>query len=245
MMELVKEDLGYKDLAQKAKELDIPYVGVKKDVLLTQVNEKIEKINSGEIEAPEVSEVAAPVVNETQTEETSEQDGTNESTETPKVTAPRKPREKKERPVRVKAKKWFEEEGAFPYQAGDVVEIVSGKDLIGRKLQVIEPSAKKDMVKGRLVHPVTGGLQGTVIAIAFDRIQLLESAASIAEQEPTEVNDNQDGVNEEVTNEAQDQEQTEVSEVLETEESIIAGSEEVVDIPEQEEVQDQEENKAE
>lgn len=223
-MELLVEGAEYKDIAQTAKALGIPHVGVKKDLLFSLVNEKIAKVNKGEVsvELPEPKAVVeeTPEVNEDQT--------TNEETVTsPAETKARKTADKqKERTVRQAAKKWFEEEGANPYSAGDVVLITNGKDLENRKLQVIEPSAKKDMVKGKLIHPVTGGLQNTVIAIAFDRIELVQSGDSIAQDEPQEVKDN-------------------VEEVVTTPESvenITEGSEEEVTIP-QLEVEEEKEAK--
>jgi len=222
VMELLPTNAEYRDIAAKAKELGLSYVGVKKDALLEEVNAMIAKINNGEAEVPaaEASEI---------NEENEENE--NEGTETPETGTPSPAQaaakkaagKQKERTVRQAAKKWFEEPGANPYNEGDVVEIIGGKYLIGRKLQVLEPSAKKDMVKGKLIHPVTGGLQNTVIAIAFERIQLVESANEIAADEPKAVEDNQEGVetpvNEEITAEAEETIEVPEMEVEENEEA--------------------------
>ena len=91
------------------------------------------------------------------------------------------------------------------------------------------------MVKGRLIHPVTGQLQKTVIAIAFERIQLEKSADEAANEVEETVQTTQNEVK---------TSQTEKQEVLvNEEESITAGSEEEVDIPEMN-VEEAEENKA-
>lgn len=196
-MELLVEGTEYRDMCKKAKELGIPYSGVKKDVLFTTINTQIDKINKGEIDVPEVEVETVPV----QEGETS----TNEGTPTTATQGARR-----ERTVRQAAKKWFEEEGAFPYNEGDVVIIVGGKDLKDRKLQITGPSAKKDMVKGQLIHPITGGLQNTTIAIAFDRLELDATAGEIDSDEPTAAQDNTEAeaaseVNENITEDAQEE----------------------------------------
>jgi len=87
--------------------------------------------------------------------------------ETPEV--PAAPAEKP------KAKKWFEEEGAFPYNEGDVVQIIAGKDLHLRKAVVVGPSAKKGALKAQLIHPVKNEPQKTQCSFDFDRLLLIES----------------------------------------------------------------------
>ena len=184
-MEKLPMDAEYREIVAKAKELGIPYIGVKKDEILKLVNEKIEQINSGETATVENIQTEE-VVNETANEEvvspaenneevTTVEENTQEQQEpvSPAKAAAQKSAEKqRQKRERQPSKKWYEEPGAFPYKKGDIVKIIGGKDLIGRLLYVLEPSAKKDMVKGRLIHPVTGQLQKTVIAIAFERIQL-------------------------------------------------------------------------
>lgn len=228
-MELLVEGAEYKDIAQTAKTLGIPHVGVKKNVLFDLVNAKIAKVNNGEVSV----ELPEPKAAVEETPEVTEGQTTNEEVTEGTVVSPAEAKarksagKQKERAVRQAAKKWFEEEGANPYSEGDVVLITGGKDLQGRKLQVIEPSAKKDMVKGKLIHPVTGGLQNTVIAISFDRIELVQSGDSIAQDEPQEVENNI----EEVT-------------TPESVENITEGSEEEVTIPQLEVEENEEEKEA-
>lgn len=181
-MELFAENTDYRDVVAKAKELGINHSFVKKPVLIQQVNEMITKINNGEAEVP-VTEQAVPVVNEVveslevtlpEAEQTNEEtevlvDQEQTEVETPEV-------EQSTSTEKTKSKKWYEEEGTFPYQDGDVVEIVSGKDLIGRKVMVKQPSTKKHALKGYLIHPVTGNLQKTFISIDFDRVVLHQKA---------------------------------------------------------------------
>ncbi|AEO93853.1 gp608 [Bacillus phage G] len=156
-MELLPKDAGYRDIAEKAKGLNIPYVGVPKDTLLEKVNQMITKINNGEAEMPVVEEYQDEVEENT----TNETSGNGENQPRRRVTV-------------AKAQKWFEEEGAFIFKEGDVVEIVSGKDLIGRKVQVKQPSTKKNAFKGYLIHPTTGELQKTFLSVDFDRVELRE-----------------------------------------------------------------------
>lgn len=77
--------------------------------------------------------------------------------------------------VKPKAKKWFEEENAFPYQEGDTVQIVGGKDLLLRLALVVKPSAKKNAVKAQLIHPITGEPQRTQCSFDFERLLLIKS----------------------------------------------------------------------
>lgn len=67
--------------------------------------------------------------------------------------------------------KWHEVEGAFPYKAGDRIEIVGGEILIGRKAEVVKPSAKKDALKCILINDRTGQLQKCTITMDFAKIQ--------------------------------------------------------------------------
>lgn len=136
-----------RDLAKTARALGIPYVGLKAPELLPLVNDKIEKINSGEIENPKQVKV----------KKTINEDG-----------------EEVEVMTRQKSPKWYEEEGAFPYKEGDVFQIVSGPILIGRKASVVMPSAKKNALKGRLINPSTGELQKTQVNFKFSNIKLIE-----------------------------------------------------------------------
>lgn len=195
-MELFAEDADYRDVVAKAKELGINHSFIKKPVLIQQVNEMIAKINDGEVEVP-VAEQSAPVVNEVveslevtlpeaeQTNEETEVLANEEQTEveTPEVEQSAEQVEQPTSEGKTKSKKWYEEEDAFPYQDGDVVEIVSGKDLIGRKVMVKQPSTKKNALKGYLIHPVTGNLQKTFISVDFDRIELHQKAGQPVDQE--------------------------------------------------------------
>ncbi|AEO93895.1 gp652 [Bacillus phage G] len=258
-MELLPESAGYRDAAKIAKELGIAYVGVSKGDLITKVNEKIEKINNGEIEVPVIEETADPVDSKDTTNE--ETVAKPAGTESPAQQAAQTARAKREKAPKVEVKKWYEEEGANPYEPGDVVKIIGGKDLIGRLLKTIEPSTKKDMIKGKLIHPVTGKLQNTVISIAFERLELhqkaaeaeaaekakveAEAAATNVEQ-ATEAPVNQQAQVEEVKNEevtqTEDQEVKEVNENPENQENkeeITAGAEEEITVKQEDEQQNE------
>jgi len=187
-MELLAKGTEYRDIAAKAKELGLNYVGVKKDALLDQVNEMIAKINNGEATLPEI---------EVPTAEDQDESGEIETNEDGTTTAPRAKRERTQAAPRVKAKKWFEEEGAFTFAEGDIVQIESGKDLIGRKVEVVQPSAKKNAFKGYLLHPVTGERQKTFLSVDFDRVVLVQKAGQTAEVEApaeTEVTEEQQAI---------------------------------------------------
>ena len=240
-MKKLPMDAEYRDIVTKAKELGINYIGVKKDELLKMINEKIDQINSSEAIVAENTQteevfneaINEEVVNPENNEEATTAEETVEEQQEPvspaKAAAQKSAEKQKQKRERQLSKKWYEEPGAFPYKKGDIVKIIGGKDLIGRLLYVLEPSAKKDMMKGRLIHPVTGQLQKTVIAIAFERIQLEKST-------------------DEATNEVEETVETPQAEKQEVsvneEESIIAGSEEEVDIPEMNTEEETEEDKA-
>ena len=169
-MELFPEDAEYRDLAQAAKQLNIPYVGVNKVELREKLNAMINKINNGEAEVPETE---STYVDEVEEGEVQGQVGNEGDNSTPR---------RRQSTGRVKGPKWYEEDGAFPYAEGDIVEIVSGKDLIGRKVMVKQPSAKKNALKGHLIHPTTGELQKTFLSVDFDRVELREKAGQPVDQ---------------------------------------------------------------
>lgn len=178
-MELFAADADYRELVTKAKELGIRYVQVKKDVLIEKVNEMITKINNGEVKAPEIEEPT--YVDEVEDGAESGNPGNGTSSERRTVT-------------RMKAPKWYEESNAFPYQDGDIVEIVSGKDLVGRKVMVKQPSAKKNALKGHLIHPITGELQKTFLSVDFDRIELREKAGQSVDQKAESQTEDQEAI---------------------------------------------------
>ncbi|MDF2534162.1 MAG: hypothetical protein K0R18_319 [Bacillales bacterium] len=90
---------------------------------------------------------------------------------------------KVEKAPKEKKLKWFEAEGAFPYQAGDIIEIVAGDILIGRKAQVVKPSAKAEALKCILLHPTTGELQKCTITMDFVKIQPAKAEEAPAAEE--------------------------------------------------------------
>lgn len=169
-IELLVVGSEYRDIVTKAKEVGVYYVNVKKDILFENVNAKIQMINDGKAELPVLD---TPVVED---ENVSTEEGEVTSTPTAK-------RERTPAAPRVKAPKWFEEKDANPYQAGDVVQIETGKDLIGRKVEVVQPSTKKNALKGYLINPVNGQRQKTFLSVDFDRVVLVERDGQPVNQE--------------------------------------------------------------
>lgn len=85
--------------------------------------------------------------------------------------------------------KWFEQSGANPYNANDVVEVTSGPILVGRHVVVTGPSnKKKNAIKGYLVNPKTNELQGTHICLAFDIIKKVDRTPEMPFLEGTNEN---------------------------------------------------------
>lgn len=121
-----------------------------------------EKLLNGEVlESTEVVENGEVLVDQGTNE--LEVTGTAETTKTPAA---------EEKPKKLK---WYEEEGAFPYQAGDTVQIITGKDLHLRKAVVVGPSTKKNALKAQLIHPIKNEPQKTQCSFDFDRLLLIES----------------------------------------------------------------------
>lgn len=176
-LELLPEGASYLEVSKVAKQLGINYVGRKKEVILEDVNNMITKINNGEMEMPQFEE------------EVNEEEALIENLENGNTPVGRT------RTPRVPSKKWYEEPGAFPYKEGDIVQIISGegrnKGLIGRLLEVKQPSAKKDALKGHLINPVSGELQKTLISMDFERLVLYKRDGQLVEQDQNNQEDNE------------------------------------------------------
>ncbi|MNK38811.1 hypothetical protein D3C87_574070 [compost metagenome] len=199
--QLVKFESGadYKDVAAVAKKLGIDYVGVRKPDLIAKVNSKIE---SSVTEDPSstngqavVSASAEDNAGATKTEEGSENNSKPESQPIAQDSSTQQQPAKRGRKSngtpkepRAKKTKWYDEENAnLPYAPGNIIEVHSGEILVGRKAQVVKMSAKKHAVKAILIHPVKGSLQGCIITLDYDKIQMA------ADQTPPK------GANEEAT----------------------------------------------
>jgi hypothetical protein len=80
-----------------------------------------------------------------------------------------------ELPLQERGQKWHQVEGAFPFKEGDIIQVLPTAQILKlRKAQVLHPSAKRWALKGRLINPVTGELQGTHVTFDFDKIILIE-----------------------------------------------------------------------
>lgn len=226
-MEFITDEIEYSEMAKLAKKIDVKYVGVKKKDVVTEINKKIEQINNGEAHVEEET-IQQPEneINENITEENNETTEESNEVESPaKAAAKKSAEQQKERNVRRSSKKWYEEEGAFKYNEGDIVTIIGGKDLIGRKLCVVGPSNKQNALKGRLIHPVTGEMQKTVISITFDRLEMETPAAEAIN------NETEEQIEEQIENQIEEQNENQTI----PENDITADSEEEVMIPEIEE----------
>lgn len=178
------------EVIKVAKTLGIDYIAVRKPDLIAKVNSKIDSINE-EGSAPtgdqpavsdaDNNEVTASADNsetsdnkdaDNSASEAKTEDNNNQSEGTKK--RGRKPNGTPKEP-RVKKTKWYDEENAdLPYAQGDIIEVHSGEILVGRKAQVVKMSAKKHAVKAILIHPVKGTLQGCIITLDYDKIQMAE-----------------------------------------------------------------------
>ena len=71
-----------------------------------------------------------------------------------------------------KGGKWYEQEDAFPFQIGDLAIITNhpNKAIVGRMIQIVGPSSKRNAVKCHLINPKTGGHQKTCLSLDFDMI---------------------------------------------------------------------------
>ena len=72
----------------------------------------------------------------------------------------------------VKKGKWYEQEGAFPFQIGDLAIITNhpNKGILGRMVEIVGPSSKRNAVKCYLINPKNGGRQKTCLSLDFDMI---------------------------------------------------------------------------
>ena len=172
------EGMEYQELVSKAKELGVNYVGKKKGELAEMINAAIDNQSNEESSEEEVSEEAAVEQSEEQSEEEvneqpeAEQPVNEDSSE--EVSEEESPAAEEKKEEKRKPGKWYEQDGAFPYQKGDVVQVVGGPILMNRKASVVQPSAKKNALKGHLIHPVHGHLQKTLVNFDFDNIKLIE-----------------------------------------------------------------------
>ena len=126
-MKKVNAETNWNTIKETAKELGIKFVGVAKETIIENINNKIE-----EMEAAKAKE-----------------------TETKKPTG-----------------KWYEQEGAFPYQAGDLMIITNHKNaaILNRMVEIAGPSTKRNAVKCWLINPKTGGRQKTCLSLDFDMV---------------------------------------------------------------------------
>jgi len=121
-MKKISMDTNFNTIKEMAKELNIKFVGIKKEILVEQINAKIEE---------------------------------TASTEKPK-----------------KAGKWFEQENAFPYTEGSLMIITNHKNsaILGRMVEVVGPSTKRNAFKGYLINPNSGARQGTCLSLDFEMV---------------------------------------------------------------------------
>lgn len=114
---------------------------------------------------------------------------------------------------RAKAK-WYEVEGANPYNEGDVVKIISGDILVGRFAEVVRPSSKEKAIKAYLLTPKEGTRQGTLITLDFEKIELSEfvAVAPKATKTETPASENSDTAEEPTGDTTEDQTEEVVNE---------------------------------
>lgn len=240
-VKVYSKETDYKELTQKAKELNIAYPGVKKAALAEMINEVLRAQENGEVTNPVGEVVTQTEETVDQTEETSTEAPKAEGTEkeSPAKKAAEKTAGKRQGTGRVQAPKWFENKDAFPYNEGDVVEILDmpkHKGLIGRKAVVVKPSAKKDALKAHLLHPKTGLPQDSLITLEFNNIKISvndimkeQTEEAKVEETPTAQNEVTETPVAEVPTEEVQAEETEVT--AEPVEEVKAENEEV-SIPE-------------
>lgn len=192
VMVKLEENAEYGVVVTTAKSLNIPYVGVKKPLLIQKVNEKIDQINNGEVELVQ-EETQEPEINNA---EEQNEVSNNKEDGTPKTEAPKAPKtEKAPRTPRAKGQKWYETTTPL-YNQGDIVDIIAGPCLVGRQAEITRPSSKKDAMKCKLINPKDGTLQGTEITMDYYKIKLAEAKNPVVEDvAPTVTNE------EEVANE--------------------------------------------
>lgn len=221
VLEKFTMESDYKEVAAAAKKYGIPYVGVKKKVFLEQVNERIDQINSGEAPSEVVEEPKNEVVEQQPTG-----DGGQSTDQTDKPKNEQKPAQQAKPATtprqtgtpRAKGAKWYETTAPL-YNPGDIVNIIAGPCLVGRKAQITQPSAKKDAMKCKLINPKDGSLQGTEITMDYYKLELFKAAGAeeveVAEQPTSEpvVNENPDGS-------AEDTDTPEVREASESQEEV-------------------------
>lgn len=187
------QSMNYGELKAKAKELGMenPTGKSKADLIefINQTQGGIEMntentVVENAVEAAEVTEVIAEstgVTEEaTETPEVETEEVVEVTSETPaapvneaEVSLIDQEEDVTAGPVQQRGQKWHEVEGAYPYVAGDHIEIVQVEPkqiLVGRYLEVTQPSRARNALKGFLINPKTGEKQGTEITVHFDRI---------------------------------------------------------------------------
>lgn len=193
----VKATESPKVLRELATGLGIVWVGKSNDDLAAEINEKMKARLSGEAQPTmeEKVEVVEEAIGEETVEEIMEEAETpqaaeeviesvveevvEEVVEQPQLTVVPK-EETTETPKTVRTTgKWYEQDGAFPYQAGQKIEITEMENtkhsfLNGREAVIVGPSTKKNAVKAQLVNPKNGKLQKTECTFNYSEIKLVE-----------------------------------------------------------------------
>lgn len=191
----VSTETDYNLVKQLAAKYGIKFVGVKKTVVLDQVNQKLEEekgMENKEMVAGQEEVVA--VVENVVSEEGIEKEvvavvaaeETEASEEVVEVT------EDTEVPVEAvveavatpKAGKWYEQEGtSYTFEEGQKIFITGGyQPLIGRYAEITGPSKKRDAVKARLYKPnKPSELQGTLVTFNIGEFELFEGEVPVIE----------------------------------------------------------------
>lgn len=169
-MEKLSLDAQYNDVVAAAKQLGIEYVGKKKPVLISMINDKLDAIANGEAEIV----VHEPEVQDDSATDEGETAGSTPTSAQPASRQSRQPRAPRQPAApRSKGAKWYEEANANPpYAVGDIVQIIAGDILIGRKAQFTRYSAKKDAIKCILINDKTNQLQNCEITMDFFKVEM-------------------------------------------------------------------------
>ena len=101
-MKKVNAETNWNTIKETAKELGVKFVGVNKEILIQEINTKIEEMEAAKKEETKASKG-----------------------------------------------KWYDQEGAFPYQAGGLMVITNHKNqaIVGRMVEIAGPSTKRNAVK--------------------------------------------------------------------------------------------------
>lgn len=165
--------MGYGELKEMAKAAGMTNpTGKSKEELVNFINNggmEMETTNVvAEVENTEVTETTEVVETpEVSTEVVNELEGVN-AEEVAAID-----QEEEDGPVQQRGQKWHEVEGAYTYQAGDIVKVIEVEPkqiLVGRYVEVVKPSRKRNALKGHLVNDKDGSLQGTLVTFDFHKI---------------------------------------------------------------------------